>query len=221
MSVYTTVKPAQLEQFLSRYSVGKLVSFSPIAAGITNTNYRLDTDQGDFVLTLYEHHSDDELEYMLNLQQHLADRAVHCSQPVKDRRGDFYSSLNNRPAAIIRRLQGVVETNVHQRQKEASKAEAIVEDEIESFRRWQKSLGAVPTILALRERAEAIRKAEVEKVISKSPGLDDTAKKALDNVSMSIMNKLIHPPTAALKHDTEDTDELIATIKRLYGLDSD
>jgi homoserine kinase type II len=60
------------------------------------------------VLTLYEHHSDDELDYMLNLQQHLAERALHCSQPVKDRRGDFCSSLNNRPAAIIHRLQGEV-----------------------------------------------------------------------------------------------------------------
>lgn len=110
MSVYTTVETEQLSQFLRRYELGGLLDFKPIAAGITNTNYYLDTEQGSFVLTLYEHHSDDELEYMLNLQQHLADRAVHCSQPVKDRRGEFYSSLNNRPTAIIRRLPGVVET---------------------------------------------------------------------------------------------------------------
>ena len=109
MSVYTTVEAEQLAQFLRRYELGKLLDFKPIAAGITNTNYYLDTEQGNFVLTLYEHHSDDELEYMLKLQQHLADRAVHCSQPVRDRRGDFYSSLNNRPAAIIRRLPGEVE----------------------------------------------------------------------------------------------------------------
>lgn len=110
MSVYTTVETEQLSQFLRRYELGEMLDFKPIATGITNTNYYLDTEQGSFVLTLYEHHSDDELEYMLNLQQHLADRGVHCSQPVKDRRGDFYSSLNNRPAAIIRRLPGVVET---------------------------------------------------------------------------------------------------------------
>ena len=109
MSVYTTVKPAQLEQFLSRYSVGKLVGFSPIAAGITNTNYRLDTDQGDFVLTLYEHHSDDELEYMLGLQQHLVAGSLRCSAPVMDRSGSLYSSLCHRPAAIINRLPGQVQ----------------------------------------------------------------------------------------------------------------
>ncbi|MCP4333364.1 MAG: homoserine kinase [Gammaproteobacteria bacterium] len=108
MSVYTTVDAEQLSQFLKRYELGKALDFKPIAAGITNTNYYLDTEQGGFVLTLYEHHSDDEIEYMLKLQLHLADRSVCCSQPVRDRRGDFYSSLNNRPAAIIRRLPGKV-----------------------------------------------------------------------------------------------------------------
>ncbi|MCP4983668.1 MAG: homoserine kinase, partial [Gammaproteobacteria bacterium] len=43
MSVYTTVEPVQLELFLSRYALGKPIDFSPIAAGITNTNYYLDT----------------------------------------------------------------------------------------------------------------------------------------------------------------------------------
>jgi len=109
MSVYTTVNTEQLAQFLRRYELGKAVDFKPITEGITNTNYYLDTEQGSFVLTLYEHHSDDELDYMLRLQQHLADREVRCSQPVRDRRGDFFSSLNNRPAAIIRRLPGEVE----------------------------------------------------------------------------------------------------------------
>lgn len=110
MSVFTTVEPAQLEHFLQRYELGKACNFNPISAGITNTNYYLDTDCGSYVLTLYEHHSDDELDYMLGLQQHLADKSVLCPAPVKDRRGDFYSSLNHRPAAIINRLPGDVVT---------------------------------------------------------------------------------------------------------------
>lgn len=108
MSVYTSVEPAQLEQFLSRYALGKLKDIAPIAAGITNTNYYLETEQGGFVLTLYEHHSDDELDYMLGLQQHLVHQSVHCSDPVTDRRGELFSTLNQRPAAIIHRLQGQV-----------------------------------------------------------------------------------------------------------------
>ena len=108
MSVFTTVEQPQLEQFLVRYDLGKACGFRPISAGITNTNYQLETDRGDFVLTLYEHHSDDELDYMLGLQQHMADKSLLCPAPVKDRRGDYYSMLNQRPAAIIRRLPGAV-----------------------------------------------------------------------------------------------------------------
>jgi homoserine kinase type II len=110
MSVFTTVEPAQIEQFLKRYDLGDVRSFSPIAAGITNTNYYLDTEDGRYVLTLYEHHSDDELDYILELQQQLAENSVACPAPVKDRRGDIYSSLNNRPAAINQRMPGEAET---------------------------------------------------------------------------------------------------------------
>ncbi len=109
MSVYTRVEADQLEQFLQRYDVGRSLELRPIAAGITNTNYYLDTESGRFVLTLYEHHSDDELDFMLGLQQHLADRGVACPAPLQDRRGGRYSMLNHRPAAIIHRLDGEVQ----------------------------------------------------------------------------------------------------------------
>ncbi|MDH3761040.1 MAG: homoserine kinase [Gammaproteobacteria bacterium] len=111
MSVFTTVERAQLAQFLKRYELGVARDFRPIYAGITNTNYYLDTDHDRYVLTLYEHHSDDELDYILELQQHLSGQGVACPAPVADRRGDKYSTLNNRPAAINRRMPGEVEAS--------------------------------------------------------------------------------------------------------------
>jgi homoserine kinase type II len=108
MSVYTKVEPAQLEEFLRRYELGEQGSLRAIAAGITNTNYYLQTDAGEFVLTLYEHHSDDELDFILGLQQHLAGQGINCASPVTDRRGGLYSILNHRPAAIIHRVAGGV-----------------------------------------------------------------------------------------------------------------
>ena len=108
MSVYTTVDTAQLEQFLLRYDLGKASGLEPIPEGITNTNYRLDTEAGNFVLTLYEHHSDDELDYLLGLQAHLAASGLRCAAPKADRRGEYFSILNQRPAAIIERLRGAV-----------------------------------------------------------------------------------------------------------------
>ena len=76
--------------------------------GPDGTLLTLSSADGSYVLTLYEHHSDDELDFMLGLQQHLAAREVACPAPLKDRRGALFSMLNQRPAAIIHRLPGQV-----------------------------------------------------------------------------------------------------------------
>jgi glutamyl-tRNA reductase len=116
-------------------------------------------------------------------------------------------------------LQGVIDSNVQERQKEADLAEGIVQDEIETFARWQSSLDAVPTIKALREHAEDIKKEEIQKFMNRFPELDEKERKAMEQMASAIVNKLVHPPTAALKQDAEDKDVLIETIKTLYGLD--
>ena len=118
-------------------------------------------------------------------------------------------------------LQGVVDVNRFERQKEAEKAERIVEEEIETFLKWQSSLDSVPTIIALREKAEEIKKEELDKLLSKFPGIGEKEKKAIEYMAAAITNKLIHPPTAALKEDFEDKDIMVATIKRLYGIDGE
>lgn len=118
-------------------------------------------------------------------------------------------------------LQGVVDENVMERRKEAEKGEGIVEDEVEIFLRWQSSLDAVPAILALREKAEAIKRAELEKFLRKNPDLGDAERKAVEQLLSAVTNKLIHPPTAALKEDAEDKDVLIALLKRLYGTEEE
>jgi glutamyl-tRNA reductase len=118
-------------------------------------------------------------------------------------------------------LQGTVDTNILERQKEAKKAEDIIEEEIETFRKWLSSLDSVPTVIALREKAEAVRKEEVEKLLARFPEIGEKEKKAIEGMAGSIINKLIHAPTVALREDSEDKDIMIATIKRLYGLDGE
>lgn len=118
-------------------------------------------------------------------------------------------------------LQGVVDANRFERQKEAEKAERIVEEEIEPFLKWQSSLDSVPTIIALREKAEEIKKEELDKLLSKFPGIGEKEKEAIEYMATAITNKLIHPPTVALKEDFEDKDIMVATIKRLYGIDGE
>ncbi|HYA12474.1 MAG TPA: glutamyl-tRNA reductase [Thermodesulfovibrionales bacterium] len=116
-------------------------------------------------------------------------------------------------------LQGIVDTNMFERKKEAEKAEKIIEEEIEPFLKWLSSLDSVPTIVALRERAEEIKREEFEKLMNRFPDMEEGQKKAIEYMASAIMNKLIHPPTVALKEDPEDKDLMIAIIKKLYGIE--
>jgi len=118
-------------------------------------------------------------------------------------------------------LQQVVDTNILERRKEAEKAETIVDEEVEKFVRWLGSLDSVPTIIALRQRAEGIRLEEFRRFTERFPELDERQLKAVEYLTTVIVNKLIHPPTAALKEDSDDRGTLAAAIKRLYGLNGD
>ncbi len=116
-------------------------------------------------------------------------------------------------------LQGVVDANILERRKEAERAEAIVVEEVEKFLKWQSSLDAVPTIVALRNKAEEIKQTELERLFNRLPGLDERERNIIMTSVNAIVNRLIHPPTAALKEDHEDRESLIAMIKTLYGLE--
>jgi glutamyl-tRNA reductase len=118
-------------------------------------------------------------------------------------------------------LQGVVDSNILERKKEAEKAEKIIDEEVEKFQKWLSSLDSVPTIIALRKKAEDIKEAELRDFFNKFPDIDEKKKKAVIQLASTIVNKLLHPPTAALKEDSEDRETLIATIKRLYSLNDE
>jgi homoserine kinase type II len=111
MSVYTTVSDQDLAAWLTRYALGAVQAFEPIAAGIENTNYFLTTDKGRYILTLYERLPHEELPFYLNLMAHLASAGVPAPAPERDRTGALWSFLNGKPASIVARLDGTpVET---------------------------------------------------------------------------------------------------------------
>jgi len=118
-------------------------------------------------------------------------------------------------------LQGVVDTNLFERHKEAEKAEKIIEEELETFLKWQSSLDSVPTIKALREKAEEIKNEELGKLLHKLQDIGEKEREAIEYMATAIVNKLIHPPTAALKGDTENKELLVAAIRRLYGINGE
>ncbi|MCV6636230.1 homoserine kinase [Candidatus Albibeggiatoa sp. nov. NOAA] len=106
MSVYTVVSQAELEAFLTQYNLGKLVDFKGISEGIENTNYFVTTTQGEFVLTLFEQHTADELPFFLELMAYLAEHEIPSAHPLADKENHYLRELNGKPAALVRRLAG-------------------------------------------------------------------------------------------------------------------
>lgn len=102
MAVFTPVSIDEARAFLTGYALGEAVELAPIAEGVENTNYRLETAQGRFVLTLFEGRTDAaSLPFCLGLTAHLADRGFPAPRPVADRAGSWLGRLNDRPAAVI------------------------------------------------------------------------------------------------------------------------
>jgi homoserine kinase type II len=106
MSVYTRVTQQQLQGFLLLYTLGDLVSFFGIEAGIENTNYAVNTTKGQFILTIYESFAEKELPQFFFLLNDLKQNNFPAPVPQKCRRGCFLNQLKGKPAAIFNRLPG-------------------------------------------------------------------------------------------------------------------
>lgn len=106
MSVYTSVTAAQLTPFLKRYVVGELIDYSGIENGIENSNYRLHTTQGHFILTLYEELDERQIQAVFSLLQQLSAQGLAVPSPQQDRQACLLNHLNGKPAAIFKQLPG-------------------------------------------------------------------------------------------------------------------
>jgi homoserine kinase type II len=107
MAVYTPVVPAQVAALLARYDAGTLISTKGIAEGIENTNYRVETSRGLYILTLYEKRVDaTDLPFFVALLDHLHARGCPVPRILPDRHGGHVQQLAGRPACLIEHLRG-------------------------------------------------------------------------------------------------------------------
>jgi glutamyl-tRNA reductase len=118
-------------------------------------------------------------------------------------------------------LQSKVDVNAEGRAKEAEKAEEIVTLEVETYLQWERGLDAVPTIVDLREKVEDIRRRELDKTLASMDDLSEDHKRAMDIMSQSIVNKLLHAPLVVLRHAAAagESDNTITIARRLFNLD--
>jgi glutamyl-tRNA reductase len=121
-------------------------------------------------------------------------------------------------------LQAAVRENLARRASEVTRAEAIVDEELEKFGSWLRSRGVIPTVVALRQSFEAIRRAELDRLDFKLSGLPpearDEARARVDEITHLIVEKLLLMPTSQLKSlgDPETATLYAEAIARVFGL---
>ncbi|KKM08730.1 glutamyl-tRNA reductase [Clostridiales bacterium PH28_bin88] len=96
-------------------------------------------------------------------------------------------------------LQQVVDQNLAERKKLAVEAERIIQEEIDNFFKWLSSLFVVPTIVALKEKANAIKEMELERALNRLAPVTEREKKIIGSLASSIVNQLLHDPIINLK----------------------
>lgn len=120
-------------------------------------------------------------------------------------------------------LQSVVNANLKEREKEANVAMEIIRQEVCTLSRRLVSLEVFPTIVALREKIETIRKTEVERALSKMNGLSQIEKTSIEGLTTSIINKILHRPVTTLKHppNSGEVHSYVEAARELFGLETE
>ncbi|MDH4185608.1 MAG: glutamyl-tRNA reductase [Nitrospira sp.] len=117
-------------------------------------------------------------------------------------------------------LKARVEQNRGGRLQEAEKAERMVVDEVGIVRQWLQSLEVTPTIMALRTKADDVKRVEVEKALGRLPNLSASERELVEAMASSIVNKLIHNTMVTLKAEVSSSDgaAFIEAARRFFSL---
>ncbi|GIV97253.1 MAG: glutamyl-tRNA reductase [Herpetosiphonaceae bacterium] len=119
-------------------------------------------------------------------------------------------------------LEQVVMTNLERRAAELQAVEAIVEEEAAAFEAWLASRAVSPTLEDLRNRADAIRRAELQKALRRLGPISEREQRIIEAFSIGMVNKLLHEPTMRLRHQAAEGNgtEYAEALRYLFGLDS-
>ena len=120
-------------------------------------------------------------------------------------------------------LRQIVDSNLERRRSGVAGAEAIVAAGVEEFWAWYASLAVVPTIRDLRDQAEHLRQAELERALRRLAHLAPEDREAVEALTRSLTNKLLHAPTTRLRHAAGNGrgTAVVDTTRYLFQLDSD
>ena len=130
------------------------------------------------------------------------------------------NTLNNAYVYDIDDLKDVVEENIEDRNREATKAERIIDEAVINFRQWFQGLGVVPTIKALRAKVQSMAHEESQKTLQQMEHLSAKDRETIQRMTESLINKILHEPTRYLKSDGCQKDRVTSLdiARKMFGL---
>ncbi len=120
-------------------------------------------------------------------------------------------------------LRAFAEAGTDARKREVSAVQAILDEEVDRYLGATSAREVAPMIVALRERAEAVRRGELDRVRNRLEGLDEVQLDAVEQLTRGIIGKLLHEPSVALKDAAGSPrgDRLVAALRELFALEGD
>ena len=109
MAVFTPINLEDISQWIAQdFDIGQATEIRGIHGGIENSNFFLDTVKDDkkqeYVLTIFERLSAEQLPFYLELMRHLANKGVPVPKPIENKQGQILFTLKGKPAAIVTKL---------------------------------------------------------------------------------------------------------------------
>ncbi len=106
MSVYTLLQQQDIISYLEQMNLGQLRQFQGITAGVTNSNYFVETSQGQFVLILFEQHAASEVEFYVTVMKYLQEQAMPCPKIYSDKAAKVWRLFKGKPSILIEFIVG-------------------------------------------------------------------------------------------------------------------
>ena len=114
MAVYTKLSENDLREFFSKYNLGKLLNYEGMQEGIENTNYFIQTDNGKFILTVYEKRVEEkDLPFFVGLMKNLFDANFPSPKPIINKNGNYVTEIYEKKAAVVSFLDGLSKKNLN------------------------------------------------------------------------------------------------------------
>ncbi|RDW21650.1 glutamyl-tRNA reductase [Oceanobacillus chungangensis] len=182
----------QKAEELAEKFAAKAASFEQLLEILTTTDILISSTGSDSLVL--------RKEMLLSIQKERKGRPLFLVDIAVPRDIDpAISEMDNVFLYDIDDLQHIVDTNLEARRTAATQIELMVEEEIVTFKEWLKTLGVVPVIAALREKAQSIQEETMRSIERKMPDLTTRERKVLNKHTKSIINQLLKEPITQAK----------------------